>query len=415
MSLTVDSEPYFKSRAKIIGLDDAQLAALKLSGVDSMASMTFMCNYQPSAPDDKPLIDAVIKIFTKDPPEPKVLLMIRRLHFEAHAVYLSDLKSRVTSTEDEAPRKIPVAERASRHQAQQAKLVGIRLEGEMECSHSLLDAVMQQYERNELKYIPINACTSREQEHAGYKKDPSLSIDSDGQLTLKQGSIQARADTSTDFKMYQSLNRRGLAYDQANLLDYLAHLKWVDYLFAAMQRRVPEGFQSISYQQALRADRELWRKMIDETRAGILPDATGLRPLDDAMAKWMVHSDVLFFLLPMPSSSTGNRDSYQKESQGGFDRNNRFSPKGGKGNGKGKYGKGNKGKDGFKGGKGQPEMPGGCVRSNDKGQQLCQYFNSARGCRYAKPGGTCRQGLHACARPGCFGSHTAVGCTKAAN
>ena len=82
MALTVDSKAYFQSRAKVIGLDDVQLQALETNGVDSMAAMTFMCNYQPSAQDDKPLIDAVVKIFGQDPPEPKVLLMTRRLHFD---------------------------------------------------------------------------------------------------------------------------------------------------------------------------------------------------------------------------------------------------------------------------------------------------------------------------------------------
>ena len=421
MALTVDSKPFFQSRAKVIGFDNAQIALLEANGVDSMASMTFMCNYQPSAPDDKPLVDSVIKIFTTDPPEPRVLLMVRRLHFEAHAVYLSHLKSRVTSTEDEAPRKIPVAERAARHQAQQAKLTGVRLEGEMECSHGLLDSVMQQHERNELKYIQINSCTSRDQEQSGVKKDSLLALDADGQITLKPSVVHAKVDTSTDFRVYQALNRRGLAYDQANLLDYMVHLKWIDYLFSSMQRRVPEGFSQVSYQQAMRADRELWRKMTDETRAGIVADATGTRPLDDALQKWMVHSDVLFFLLPMPSSSSTNRDHENRGDswKSSSDRwnNNRYSPKGkadfSKGGGKGK--KGNKGKGG-KHGKGSypASLPSGCVEKNDNGQKLCMNFNSV-GCRWAKPGQSCRNGFHACARSGCFGNHSAIACAKAGN
>ena len=419
MSLTVDSKPYFESRAKSIGFSDAQLAELANSGVDSMAAMTFYCNYQPSAVDDKPLLDAVTKTFNKDPPEPQVLIMIRRLHFEAHAIFLSDMKSRVTATEDDAPKKIPVAERASRHAAQQAKLSGVRLEGEMECSHSLLDTVMQQFERNELKHVPLNLCTSRDQEQSGHKKDSQLVLDSDGQIKIKPGSSMAKADTSTDFRIYQAFNRRGLAYDQANLLDYMVHLKWVDYLFSAMQRRVPDNFNTISLQQVLTADKELWKRLADETRSGITPDVANGRPLDAAMAKWSTHPEIVFFLLPTPSSS-GSNNSHKRDNDGGkgsysrFDRagtDRRFSPKG-----KGNYSKGGKGKGkGDRGKQFSSPLPDGCVAQNDRGVRLCFGYNSSRGCTYAKAGDKCARGMHVCARAGCFGNHSALACTKSNN
>ena len=419
MSLTVDSKPYFESRAKSIGFNDAQLAALAASGVDSMAAMTFYCNYQPSAVDDKPLIDAVTKTFGADPPEPQVLIMIRRLHFEAHAIFLSDMKSRVTATEDDAPKKIPVAERASRHATQQAKLSGIRLEGEMECSHSLLDTVMQQFERNELKHVPLNLCTSRDQEQSGHKKDSQLVLDGDGQIKVKPGTSLAKADTSTDFRIYQAFNRRGVAYDQANLMEYMVHLKWVDYLFSAMQRRVPDNFNPVSLQQVLTADRELWKRLADETRAGICPDVANGRPLDAAMATWSTHPEVLFFLLPTPSSSGSKRDndggkgSYSRADNGRQYQDRRSSPKG-----KGNYFKGGKGKG--KGDKGKQynaftALPSGCVSQTDDGNRLCFGFNSSRGCTYAKVGDKCSRGVHLCARAGCFGKHSALACTKAAN
>ena len=421
MSSATDSKPFFQARAKVIGFDDAQILELETGGVDSMASMTFMCNYQPAASDDKPLVDAVIRIFKKDPPDARTLVMVRRLHFEAHAIYLSDLKTRVTATEDEAPRKVPVAERAARHYAQQVKLTGIKLENEMECSHQLLDAVNQQFERNELKFIPITQCTSREQEQSGHKKDPMLAMDAEGQITVKAGYVQARADTSTDFKLYQAMNRRGLAYDQANLVDYLVHCSWVEYLFSAMQRRVPDGFQPISYQQIVRADKELWRKMADDTRAGIVPTATGVRPLDISLAKWMQHSDVLFYLLPVPASRSEAQGSSYRYERSSHD-SDRYSPKGDKGGYKGDYKGGRKGsykggkKGSGKGSKGQSHsMPEGCVTKTDQGKNLCFAYNSSRGCQQGKPGQRCGKGMHLCARPGCFGSHSALACPKASN
>lgn len=277
----------------------------------------------------------------------------------------------------------------------------------MECSHALLDLVMQQYEKNEVKHVPITQCTSRDQELAGYKKDSTISLDSEGQLKLKQPSVQARVDTSTDFRLYQAFNRRGLAYDQANLLPYVQHLKWVDYLFAAMQRKPPEGYAQVSMNQALAADQQLWKKLADSTRDGIVPLATGDYPLQKAMEKWCEHAEVLFFLLPLPKSSYGAQSSDRQ-----YDSSNRFNPKGSKGKSKGAA----KGK-----GKGKsknsstPKMPEGCVTKTQRGHPLCFAYNSPDGCTGAQPGGKCSRGLHLCARPNCWAKHSAVGCPNAAN
>ena len=74
---------------------------------------------------------------------------------------------------------------------------------------------------------------------------------------------------------------------------------------------------------------------------------------------------------------------------------------------KGKAGKG-------RGGKGDGRMPEGCLNKTSSGKNLCFRFNSAGGCSYGKPGGTCVRGSHVCARPGCEGSHSAISCTKTA-
>ena len=225
MSASIESKAFFLSRCQALGFTQTQIEQLKDAGVETMGSMTFYCSYQPGSSDEAPLIKAAVATFNKEPPESALMIALRRLHYEAHAMFINDLKNRVNATEDEAPKNMPVAERAARHKEQQARLTGISIEGEMECSHSLLDLVMQQHEKNELKHVAISQCTSRDQELAGYKKDAVISLDSDGQLKLKAPTIHARADSSTDFRLYQAFNRRGLAYDQANLLPYVQHLK----------------------------------------------------------------------------------------------------------------------------------------------------------------------------------------------
>lgn len=99
MSLTLDSEPFFLSRAKAIGLKDDDLDKLKVAGVASLADLTFFTTYQPGTPDDSNLVASVKRALNTDDVVPATLIQIRRLHFEAHALFLADLKQRVTATD----------------------------------------------------------------------------------------------------------------------------------------------------------------------------------------------------------------------------------------------------------------------------------------------------------------------------
>jgi hypothetical protein len=418
MSLILDSEPYFKAKAVAIGLDAATLAALKIPGVSTLAELTFFTTYQPGTPDDTPLVDALKAALQVDPAPPNVLIKIRRLHFEAHALCLADMKQRVTASDEDTPKKVPAPERAQRHEDQQNRLAGLVLKDDLECSRSLLDIVMQQHEQNEARYISLEKCTSREQELCGAKKDSMLSLDTDGQIKIKPGQNSAKADLTTDLKVKAAFTRRGLAYDQAGLLDFHAHNAWVEKLFRTTQKAAPDGFATVSLQQILNADREIWKLMLDERRAGVVGLAGQPQPLTEAMKKLMDSPDVVYFLLPLPtktstSSSSTTALANSNHAQAGVQNNFKKWRKGG---GKGSFfrsGKGKgKGKDGGKGHKGSPQMPSGCVNKTTDGKRLCFGYNSPRGCEYAGPGQQCMKGYHLCARPNCFGKHTAVGCSK---
>ena len=378
------------------------------AGVTSLANMAFFTTYQPGAHDDAPLVQSITKALNLDPVPGNVLIAIRRLHYESHAMYVADLKLKVSATEEDLPKKMPTAERAARHAEQKVRLKGVIIEGEFECSHTLLDAVAQQFERDELKYVPVSSCTTREQELVGVRKESQLSLDSEGQLKIKPSTSLAVADNGTDLKLKNSLTRRGLAYDQAGLLDFLVHAKWVEKLFATQARSSPPGYRPISINQMLEADRALWKKMADHCRSGIVPTPGGPRPLDEALEKFMDCSEVVYFLLPLPGSSS------QAESSSSFgparDRrhDNRSGPKGGKGGSKGKSKSSSKGPGLNLEALGWP--PGVTPKLKD-GRHLCFNFNGRSGCKFAKPGGRCRAGFHYCARNGCEGKHSATSCS----
>ena len=398
-----------------MGLSDADIQHLETAGVSSLAGMAFFCAYQPGTSDDSILVTATAKALTQDPVPAATMVAVRRLHYESHAMYVADLRSKVVSTEDEAPKRMPNAERAQRYGEQKTRLGGLILEGELECSNSLLDAVMQQYDRDELKYIQLHSCTSREQEMSGSRRDQKLALDSEGMIKVKPAGIDAKADLSTDMKVKSAMTRRGLAYDQASLISFEVHAKWVERLFSAMSRSVPDGYSKIGLHQVLEADKELWQRIGDECRSTIVPMPGRNRLLDDAIQKWMFQPEVMYYLMPLPASKSSSSKTLQGQHEHEeSDRPFKKIKKGGKYGG-GKGGKTTKGGKNGGGKNGSTQMPAGCVNKTKEGRNLCFAFNSPAGCTYAKPGSTCKRGVHLCARPSCGGKRSAVGCGGSTN
>jgi hypothetical protein len=309
---------------------------------------------------------------------------------------------------------MPNVERAARHVEQKARLRGICLEGEYECSHSLLDSVVQQYERDELKYICLSSCTTRDQEVTGLKKDSQLAIDNDGQIKLRPSQSLAIADTSAELRLKNAMLRRAIAYDQSGLIDFEVHNRWIEKLFSAQMRTPPPGYRGITTNQMLEADRMLWKRLADVRRTGIVPIPGVPRPLDEASSKLMDSSEVMYFLLPLPQSTSSRSNDYGPENR--HHNGSRFSPKGSKGyepkGGKGgKSGKGNKG--GFN--PAQLGWPSEQPMKTTDGSRFCFNFNSKRGCKFAKPGQKCRNGSHLCCKYGCGGNHPQFQCKPSTN
>ena len=62
-----DSAAVFKARATEIGLTDDEFKKLEAQGLTTMAAFAFCCHFNPSASDEKPLVDLVTKVLTTAP------------------------------------------------------------------------------------------------------------------------------------------------------------------------------------------------------------------------------------------------------------------------------------------------------------------------------------------------------------
>ena len=319
---------------------------------------------------------------------------LRRLFNDSYAA--AEMKAVVEQSDENPVRKLPAAERSERFEAQKTRLKGLNISGHLEPGDSLVDAAVQMYEQDRLRYIEWPQCVSREHEILTQsKRDALLSFDASGSLKITKKDQVTVCDASSDLQVKYCLTRRGLALEQANV----TATSNGEHLFRARLKDVPEGYAKVSFKQMQAADAKLFVALGERTRSGLKAVAAG-RPWDLAFDDVMNSPEVQRLLQPMPvaaSSRTRSRTPSRKSD---------------KGNGKGKGKK--KGKE--KSTTWSPSVPKellalGCVGCTPKGFAMCYDYNLGK-CNRPVQRQRCEKGLHLCAVKGCYKDHAAVSCSK---
>ena len=423
MASGLESEAVFEARAVQMGISNAVIAQLKAGGIGTLGGYAFCCSFQPGAVDEAPLITALTALLGGQAPDVGLMSKLRRLFYEAHTTALVDMRSRIESSPDEQPRRVQLPERLARLDQLKTRYPGLSITGEYEFSFALLDKVTDQFDRNELKFIPLEECTKRSQELDGLKKDDILKIEvrKDDTLKLEREQAKTTVRLATDLEIRNAFVRRALAYDAGGLLTFSTHEAWISKLFRIMQEPAIEGHAAVSLQQVYRADKRLWAKMADDTRGNIVPPVGGPKPLDVSMNKFMDHVEVTFLLLPLPlygygaTFQTGSAPFVVPPGKGAhWNHHERDSPYGtpGKGTSKGK------GKKGSKGDKNPKVSPAGCAFQLSNGKPCCIFFNGPNGCnnKSVSVGKRCSRGFHNCGKvlankKVCGGEHSMLACS----
>ena len=424
----IDSTAAFAERARRFGLPDDIIQSLTDANVGSFGSFAFVAVFNPAALDDAPLSTAIENIIGTAPTAAQ-MAFFRRLHFEAHALTIADARIRVEQSEDAVPRRLPGPERAARYESQKTRLTGLVWSLTLEPSHRLLDRVQQQVEDNTAAHVSLDHCTCRQQELAGVKKNSEIKIDPiTGLIRIGEKEAEDWANTSSDHNLRLAFRRRALAYDQSNLATYEIMEEWTEKLFDCLNDIVPSGFSAPTRDRILSADRQLFSKVTEFCRTGVVPVLLLghlTRPVESAIRAFENHPSVTFYLLPFPSSrqptvpgpsgvpsqasdqQVMSRSKRKREAQklkaAAAPRlpppapHPKSAPRPPKGKGKGK---------------GKGELPAplvGCWRQV-KGEKACIFFNLGTCENPERPGETCRQGIHLCMVPQCGGLHAAVLC-----
>ena len=139
---------------------DARLESLDLGelkpqfaarGWSCLGDYAFATPYAPSAVDDGALTRDVVEVGRNlernDAKAPK----LRRLFFEAYSLAASDVRQKPERGQDDAPRRLPAVERASRLTCLQTGLQGQSIRGPLEPATCVVDAAVQMFEEGTLR------------------------------------------------------------------------------------------------------------------------------------------------------------------------------------------------------------------------------------------------------------------------
>ncbi|CAE7032457.1 unnamed protein product [Symbiodinium sp. CCMP2592] len=218
MSL-VESEAAFFQRCDEIAPGLRTL--LEAKNIKSFRKLAFAIGTPQTAPSEADFQGFASEVFVGAPSLSQVA-DLRTLHFEATAFVVAVLKEHVTGTEGpegaQSIKRIPPAERRARLSAQQRRLRGLDLTGELCPSHALCDMANTIYETSVMTWISPSKCSKRDAEIQSVSK-----VEAKSAISLEKQSLvvvphePAKADTSTELRLQWALMRREVAFDQCRV------------------------------------------------------------------------------------------------------------------------------------------------------------------------------------------------------
>ena len=315
----VDSEAAFKSHCKAIDSSGEVFRSLKAEGLKTFSELAFAVGTPQTPASDEDFRVFAASTFTAGPTLNE-LAKLRRIHFEATTLMVAHVKSHVNqeSAGSDVIRKLPVAEKQQRLEAQQARLGGIAIVGELEPSYALIDLVNSMLDNNAILWIPPSKCSKRESEiHMSTKGKSQLLVLENSFIKVTSPSLQGPVDTSNQIALQWAMQRRGIALDQCRIVEWSTHQLWVQQLLTTLHKNAPEGFQKVRIDEVIRADKELFTILANEHQGNIRQDATGALPIDSAFKQLRTDPRVVMHILPtMKSKAAGSTDKSDPSAHG---------------------------------------------------------------------------------------------------
>ena len=153
------------------------------------------------------------------------------------------------------------------------------IEGELQPSYALVDAVNAMIETSSVLWVAPSKATSRDQEvqHGG-KNLPSV-------VQLEQQTLRAvftyaqlRGGLFSGIQLQWCLQRRALALDQVRLSSWECQNKWINQLLSILNTPPPPGHARITLEQVIKADKQMWTELAKSFTGTIVAAAGAVAP-----------------------------------------------------------------------------------------------------------------------------------------
>ena len=207
----VDSEAAFGQRLAEVLTDANARQSILAGGIRSFSMLAFASGTPQNPPSDeafRTFADGILPVGYNM----ATYSGLRRLHFEAATLVVAQLKQKVTGDGEEGKQKLPIIEKQARLAEQKRRLTGVEIEGELQPSYALIDAVNGMIETSSVLWIAPSKATSRDQEiQHGAKSLPSVVHLEQHTLRLSTPDANLEADCSNTLQLQWCLQRRALA------------------------------------------------------------------------------------------------------------------------------------------------------------------------------------------------------------
>ena len=437
--MALDSAAAFSERVQELLLDGHK-EKFTQAGWSTMAHLAFAC---PQNADDATFVKKVVipGLGVADHTDEAIL---RRFYYECFMAASADLRRRNDPDAEDAPRKMPAAERRERFMRVEKRLSpGVKMVGELEVSHRLIERCVTLVDANSIKYVPLECCTKRDSEVQGIEKEPTWEQYPDpilGTMRLKMSRDELRSPIDCQFAFEYALKRRGIAMEMADMLSYENHELLRELFVEAIMEEPYAGFQRFSLDQIIEADRHFWKLMARATRDGIRRSGCRDRPCDLVMEKVLASRAFTVAMTPrqltrgaapaeqqpaLSNTSAAASSIVQGVTRSQLKKQKQQAKTGRalpapppqlalkNGSAKGGAGKARTGTVRL-----PPGLHGMCARSSKatNSKRLCFSYNLGN-CQAASPGNECAKGAHLCMKPSangeaCSKSHSQKNCTS---
>ena len=388
----VDSEAAFAQHCAVVDKTGHLLATLKASNIDTYSKLTFSIGSPQKPPSDDEFNAFCTLLNNGVDMSIAEAAAVKRIHFESLTIVVANLKSKASADAATSVQKIPNAEKQARLMTQQRRLNGISITGELQPSHVLIDLVASMCDTNFVVWVPPSKCSKREAEVQMTSKDKTSLVSVEQQmLKIANPEPDIKVDTSTELQLQWAFMRRGIAFDQCGLINWDSHQAWVHQLLSLVTKEAPSGYNKISIDQLVRADKELFTIMSQELQVqDVRLDHTS-KPMNMSLNTLRTDPRVTMHLLPLMHRGRGSADDSKGSNSKAASQQD---PKGRK------HGANKINKAPFKPSKRVKDLCPVELKqyklADSDNNPICWAFNLSKGCQETVTNGRCKKGMHKC-------------------